>query len=207
MEKKRISNLDRYIEKKYPGAFLIERAELEVPDFLQRDFESGSNNCSIASIVRIINYYFKDINKEEVYKDVMKIARRTGYFDGIGTIPMFIAHIANTYFKKKGINGKSRGIYLGNFYSHIKDEINNLRPVMMNLGYGFYKNHSLVVFGYSIYYYKRMKIKILHVYDGWHRSKSYIDYNELNGFANLPIYSYNIFNIENWRWRKWINPI
>ena len=66
----------------------------------------------------------------------------------------------------------------------------------MNLASGYYKNHSLVISGYSVYKFKGMKVKILHVYDGWNKEKSYIDYNDLNGFLSFPVFSYNVFDID-----------
>ncbi|MDD7352910.1 MAG: C39 family peptidase [Peptoniphilaceae bacterium] len=196
MKKNRIANLNEYIEKNYPKAAFMESSEVKMQNFLQRDFEDGSNNCTIASLTRIISYYFKDLDKFEIYEEVFKIARKNGYFGNIGTIPFFISRIANTYFRKNNMNLKSKGIYMGNFYSNVKNEIDNFRPVLMNLGSGYYKRHSLVIFGYSIYKFKGMKIKILHVYDGWNKTPSYIDYNDLKGLKNFPIFSYNIFNID-----------
>lgn len=200
MKKNRIANLNEYIEKNYPKAVFMESSEVKMQNFLQRDFEDGSNNCTIASLTRIISYYFKDLDKFEIYEEVFKIARKNGYFGNIGTIPFFISRIANTYFRKNNMNLKSKGIYMGNFYSNVKNEIDNFRPVLMNLGSGYYKRHSLVIFGYSIYKFKGMKIKILHVYDGWNKTPSYIDYNDLKGLKNFPIFSYNIFNIDLSSW-------
>lgn len=196
MEKNRIANLNTYIENHYPGARFIESSDLELPDFLQREFNDSHNNCTIASLTRVINYYFRDKDKFEIYDEVFAIAKKNGYFKKIGTLPVMISHIANIYFKKNKIDIRARGIYLGNFYSHVKDEIDNFRPLVMNLGSGYYKNHSLVISGYSIYKFKGMKVKFLHVYDGWNKTKSYIDYNDLRGFLKVPIFSYNVFDVD-----------
>lgn len=196
MKKNRIANLNTYIEKNYPGAKFMESSDIDLPDFLQRDFEAGLNNCTIASLTRVITYYFKDFDKFEVYKEVFEIAKRNGYFKKYGTLPVFISRIANIYFKRNNIGIRARGVYLGNFYSHVKDEIDNFRPLLMNLASGYYKNHSLVISGYSVYKFKGMKVKILHVYDGWNKEKSYIDYNDLNGFLSFPVFSYNVFDID-----------
>ena len=196
MEKNRIADLNEYIEKNYPKAIFMESSEIEIPNFLQRDFQDGEKNCTLASLTRIINYYFKDLDKFKIYGEIFEIARRNGYFKEIGTLPFFISRIANTYFKKNKMKIKARGIYLGNFYSHVKEEIDKFHPVLMNLATGYYKNHSLVIFGYSLYDYRGMKIKILHVYDGWNKSPSYIDYSDLKGFMSFPVFSYNIFNID-----------
>lgn len=196
MEKNRIANLNTYIEKNYHGAKFIEASEIDLPDFLQRDFEAGLNNCTITSLTRVITYYFKDLDKNKVYKEVFEIAKRNGYFKKYGTLPVLISRIANIYFKRNNIPIRARGVYLGNFYSHVKDEIDNFRPLLMNLASGYYKNHSLVISGYSVYKFRDMKVKFLHVYDGWNKEKSYIDYNDLNGFLSLPIFSYNVFDVD-----------
>ncbi|MDU1177410.1 MAG: hypothetical protein E6987_07320, partial [Peptoniphilus harei] len=70
MEKNRIANLNTYIEDHYHGARFIESSDLELPDFLQRDFDDSHNNCTIASLTRIINYYFRDKDKFEIYDEV-----------------------------------------------------------------------------------------------------------------------------------------
>lgn len=41
-----------------------------------------------------------------------------------------------------------------------------------------------------------MRLKFLHVYDGWNKDKSYIDYNDLRGFMKLPVFSYNVFSVD-----------
>ena len=196
MEKNRIANLNTYIEDHYPGARFIESSDLELPDFLQREFNDSHNNCTIASLTRVINYYFRDKDKFKIYDEVFAIAKKNGYFKKIGTLPVMISHIANIYFKKNKIDIRARGVYLGNFYSHVKDEIDNFRPLVMNLGSGYYKNHSLVISGYSVYKFKGMKVKFLHVYDGWNKTKSYIDYNDLRGFLKVPIFSYGVFDVD-----------
>ena len=196
MKGKRISNLDKYIEENYEDAEFIESSEIDVSNFLQKDFEVGASNCTIASLTRIINYYYKDMDKFYIYDEVFKIARRSGYFKDFGTIPFFISHISNKFCYNNNLKLRCRGVYLGSFYSNVKEEIDSFRPVVMNLGSGYYKRHTLVVFGYSIYEFKGMKLKILKVYDGWNKTPSYIDYNALKGFMKAPIFSYNIFNID-----------
>ena len=56
MEKNRIADLNEYIEKNYPKAIFLESSEIEIPNFLQRDFQDGEKNCTLASLTRIINY-------------------------------------------------------------------------------------------------------------------------------------------------------
>lgn len=55
MEKNRIADLNKYIEKNYPKAIFMESSEIEIPNFLQRDFQDGEKNCTLASLTRIIN--------------------------------------------------------------------------------------------------------------------------------------------------------
>lgn len=196
MGKNRIANLKEYIEKNYPGAIFLESSEIEVPNFLQADFEERESNCSLASMTRIISYYYKDLDRFEIYREIFEIARTNGYFKEIGTLPFFISRIANIYFKKNKMDLRARGVYLGNFYSHVKEEVDKFHPVLMNLGSGYYKRHSLVIFGYSLYDYRGMKIKFLHVYDGWNKTPSYIDYSDLKGFMKFPVFSYNIFKFD-----------
>lgn len=193
--KREIINIDEYINKNYKGAFLTSMKSLKLKTFTQRDLSSIENNCSITSITRIMNYYL-NVDEKEIYDEVLEIARHHLFTETLGTFPNKIDDISREFLKKHGIKNKIRGIYLGNFYTHIKGEIDNLRPLMMNLAVGYYKNHSLVVSGYRIYNYNGMNIKIIEVIDGWRRNIRYIDYTDLRVKYILPLFSYNTFKIE-----------
>ena len=50
MEKNRIADLNKYIEKNYPKAIFMESSEIELPNFLQRDFQGADNNCTLREL-------------------------------------------------------------------------------------------------------------------------------------------------------------
>lgn len=194
---KKITDIDFYIKNYYEGAELIDENILSLPNFTIKDLTNDRNSCSLVSLTRIINYYFPNLSLEEIYNYIIIFARKRGYHEECGTFPNFISEIAKSYFKFKKIPAKCRGIYFSNFYSHIKNEIDNKRPVIMNIGAGFYKNHTLNVIGYRIYKYKSLKIKILEVLDGWSREIRYLDYSALKGLLNEPFYSFNLLRLIN----------
>ena len=189
---KRISDLDSYINKYYNGAELIEEKSIDLPTYTIKDITNDRNACSLVSLTRLINYYYKDIDPMDIYNFIIIFARKRGYYEEYGTFPNFISEIGNSYFKLKKIPLKCKGIYFTNFYIHVKNQIDKDRPVIMNIGEGYYKNHSLTVRGYKIFLYKKLKIKILEVIDGWSKEKRYIDYSALNGLNSLGAYSFNL---------------
>lgn len=190
-----INNIERYMDENYEGAILISTRRLNLKKFTQRDISNIENNCSLTSITRIINYYI-DRDEKEIYDEVLKIARRHMFSEKLGTFPNKIDNISREFFRRNNIDLDVRGVYFGNFYSHIKNEIDNLRPLIMNLAIGYYGRHSLVVVGYRIYKYRGLNIKILEVIDGWRRDIRYIDYTAFMAKYIFPLCSYDLFKVK-----------
>lgn len=189
----KISNIDRYMDKNYPHARLIEKNSLILPNFLQEDVSKDLNNCSLTSILRVTNFYIPDLDKKVAYNKLYRIAKTRGYIAAIGTLPGVISLIANSFFKNNDIPLKSSSVYFFRYFYKIKNEIDNKRPFLMNLAVGYYRNHTVTVVGYREYFYKDLKVKILEVIDGWTQEVRYIDYSVLNGLFSLPLYSFNLF--------------
>ena len=186
-----IDFLKNYIDSNYNGAVLLEEKSLILDNFIQNDFFLSDKNCSLVAMTRIIKYYcepFNNIpyNSKDIYKEIYNIALHYGFNLRTGTPPTKIDYILSDYFEKIGIEIKSKDYYLPNFYKPIKKELDNNRPLIMNIAFGEYNNHSITITGYKIYKYKHMNIKFLEVYDGWKRTHSYIDYN---------VFAHNLFSI------------
>ena len=82
----------------------------------------------------------------------------------------------------KTFNVKSQVRYLkgvGYNWNIIKNNIQNNIPMILSLwndGRNYYKNHSVIIVGFNEFKTK----KILTVYDNWHETLSYIDYDKLS---------------------------
>ena len=102
-----------------------------------------------------------------------------------GTFPTKINNIIDDVLDYYGYSKSySDGIYVWSFGGEVKDEIDNNRPVVMNIARGYYGNHSVTVCGYAIYKSKHDFLwtsytkthDLIRVYDGWTTSTRYIDY-------------------------------
>lgn len=192
---KQITNIEEYMNRQYPHHQWIAGKILSVPDFIQSELGDVKNNCSLASMTRILEYHLK-LPRKDLYAEIFTLGLKHGFMPQRGIFPNKIDNIANDFFKKHQIEGRCRGSYFGNFYKPVMREIDGDRPLMMNIGIGYYRDHSLTVVGYRIYRYQGMNIKILEVIDGWRRGISYMDYSQLTGLFSLPIFSFNTFEIK-----------
>ncbi|MBL7574714.1 Peptidase_C39 like family protein [Peptoniphilus asaccharolyticus DSM 20463] len=188
-----------YITKNYSGAVLVEENSLDLPNFLQNEFKQPNKNCSIVSITRVISYYqdyFSNISEQEIFDQVFTIAKSYGFSDAIGTLPVKIDDIMKDYFRFYGIKIKAKGKYFSNFYNPVKSEIDKGRPLLMNIAFGEYHNHTVTITGYKIFKFKGMNIKFIEVIDGWRKTKTYIDYNIFShSLLSAGVCSYNTLEI------------
>ncbi|EFI41799.1 MULTISPECIES: hypothetical protein [Peptoniphilus] len=198
-----IDYLYGYILKNYNGARLISEKSLELENFIQNDFESSEKNCSLVASTRVIKYYADRISilpkdESEIFKQIYTLAQKYNYNEKIGIFSTKVDDILRDYFTFFKVNTISRGHYFGNFYKPVKKEIDENRPLVMNIAFGEYHNHTVTVTGYKIFKFKNMKIKFIELYDGWRREKSYIDYNIFaQGIFSKGICSYYTIKIIN----------
>ncbi len=181
-----ISNISKYLLEQYgQKGVLVKRGRPIVMNHKSMEEISGrkTRNCSVVAVTRVLDYYRtsrkipgipEDIR--EIYKDVEEIAESYGYTDKIGTIPFFISGIARESFGKYGIKTKCKGVYVWTFEKQVVKEISEGRPVIMNIARGYYKDHTVVVVGYSIWRVGEKLYPMLRVIDGWKSGYHYIDY-------------------------------
>ena len=113
------------------------------------------------------------------------MAKKYGYTEKGGTWPTKINNIIDDVLEDYGYSKSySKGIYVWTFSGQVKKEIDNKRPVVMNIVRGYYGNHSVTVCGYSIYKSKHKLLigsytkthNMICTYDGWKSTRRYIDY-------------------------------
>lgn len=174
------SNIAGYLQEQYGDAVaLTSQKTLKFTPLLQKDY-GGSMDCVLTSITTILNKG----NPQIIYNKVEEVAKKFLYKDNIGTIPFFIKGILDTLTNKKTKRGYLKDT--GYNWAVIKKLLKSNRPIllsMMNDGKNYYQSHTVTIVGYAEY--NHGKIRMLKVFDNWHRSISYIDYNWLSTFSSI----------------------
>ena len=187
-----IDNCAKYLKDRYGGTITKTSSKsLTMATFSQSSLDNGSN-CSLAAITRVLYYYNKNgytkisNDYKTIYSNVKKIAKKYGYTSRDGISATKINNVVNDVLKDYGYSKSNcKGIYVWNFKNQVKKEIDNNRPVIMNIARGYYGNHTVTVCGYAIYKRSSKKSKIssnktynmIQVYDGWTTYKRFIDYS------------------------------
>ena len=181
-----ITNISKYLLEQYgEKGVLVKRGRSILMNQQSMAEISGrvTRNCSVVAVTRVMDYY-RRVNKLQqipediriLYKQVEEVAEAYGYTDKRGTMPFFISGISREGFKQYCIKARCRGVYVWSFEKHVVKEISEGRPVIMNIARGFYKDHTIVVAGYSIWKVGDKLYPMLRVIDGWKRGIHYIDY-------------------------------
>ena len=181
-----------YVNDKYGSGWTASSwgtLEPNVPNFLMNDLEYGANNCTLTGITRLFAYqrdnngYTTIPDNATLYGDIKAIAEGYGYSSDGGTSPTKINNIINDVFEKYGIFGKGNSTYVWDFNT-VKKEIDAGRPLLFNIAFGYYGDHTVVVIGYSVFTKNtgifQKKARFFKVYDGWTKSNRYIDYDLIN---------------------------
>ncbi len=181
-----IKNISKYLMEQYgEKGVLVKRGRSLLMNQMSMEEISGrrTRNCSVVAVTRVMDYYRQSRNLlgipediHELYRQVEEIAQAYGYTDKRGTVPFFIAGITKEAFKEYGIKARCRGAYIWSFEKHIVKEISAGRPVIMNIARGFYKDHTVVVCGYSIWRVGDKLYPMLRVIDGWKKGIHFLDY-------------------------------
>lgn len=152
---------------------------------LQKDY-GGRLDCTLTSLTMVEYFKHPDYTPWELYDDIENIAKKYFYSPSIyGTIPIFIKSIHENIKTQLSDNSKTYFKFIKNITYNIdtiKKCINKNTPVilsMMNDGRNYYKNHSVVIIGYSTYEINNTTKDILIIYDNWSNMISYIDYSRL----------------------------
>ncbi len=198
-----ITNIPKYMTDQYntKGTLIKHGRALNMNQQSMEEISGRrTRNCSVVAVTRIIDYYRRTLgirsipeDIREIYRLVEEVATAYGYTDKRGTIPLFISGITKEAFKQYGIRTKCRGVYIWSFEKHVAREISEGRPVIMNLARGFYKDHTIVVSGYSIWRAGNKVLPMLRVIDGWNKGIHYVDYESFSKDISQSIFgSFNL---------------
>ena len=201
------TNISKYLEEQYGQRGTLVRSGRAISmnsQSMEQISGRRTRNCSVVAVTRIIDYYRKKYGLADIsddiratYKVVEDIAESYGYTDKIGTIPFFISGIAREAFENYGIKAKCKGVYIWTFEKQIVREISAGRPVIMNIARGFYKDHTIVVTGYSVWRVGNKLYPILRVIDGWRSGYHYLDYEAFaRDFSQSIFGSFNTIELK-----------
>ena len=163
---------------------------LNIKPLIQDDY-GEDNDCSLVSILTILNYKFANLDLNHWYSIVERLAKKYFYTGDNGTLPFFI----NSIMKRVAPEYNSHARYLKNIgfnFNTIKKQLDQDNPViisMMNDGRNFYKNHSVVAIGYNVYKIDNRPIRMLAIYDNWSREVRYMDYERLSMITSINYYA------------------
>jgi hypothetical protein len=198
-----IKNIPGYLFEKYGDkGVMVKRGRSLTMNHMSMEEISGrrTRNCSVVAVTRILDYYRQTMNIQtipedihEIYRLVEEIATAYGYTDKRGTVPLLIAAITREAFREYGVRAKCRGVYIWSFEKHVAREIAAGRPVIMNIARGFYKDHTIVVCGYSIWRVGDKMYPMLRVIDGWNKGIHFLDYESFAKDMSQSIFgSFNL---------------
>ena len=201
-----ITNVSKYLMEQYgQRGILVKRGRSILMNQMSMEQISGrvTRNCSVVAVTRVVDYSRQQLKLpgipediHELYKFVEEVAEAYGYTDKRGTMPFFIASITRETFKEYGVKARCRGVYVWSFEKHVVREISEGRPVIMNIARGFYKDHTIVVAGYSIWKVGDKLYPMLRVIDGWKKGIHYIDYEAFSKDISQSIFgSFNTTRI------------
>lgn len=169
-----------------PGGKKVSEKILPFSKSNQDYMETGKNklsNCALTSIHEIFTYYWvvkhytnfpmyypgDDIQNyiDPLYEYEKKRAISAyGYSDEGGLGFTKIPDLINDCIHHYGYSGNATNRYLYTA-SSIKDEIDSSRPLIMNIGSGKYKDHTVSIYGYAEYYYSGDSTTYATISDHW----------------------------------------
>lgn len=185
-----IYNLYDYVNDRYGSGWSYDGGNFlwDVTPHLQKSLETDSSgnavsNCTLTALSTIFEYHMNNgysnipSTIQDIYDDVREVAVEYGYTPEDGTWPTKINNIVDDSWSKWGYNGEGNSDYILSF-STGKSEIDNERPFVFNITFGYYANHSITVFGW-VEYDKDWSFKRHYyaVYDNWTTSTRYVDYD------------------------------
>lgn len=166
------SNFEGYIKSTYGEVSLKDFKQIiKITPFLQQNF-GGDGDCTLTSILTVVKYYKPELDENEVYNYIEKIAKKYLYHEQRGTMPTFNKAIIKEVFNYFGITKKVSSRYfkgIGFNQTTIINELKQNHPIIISLekdGREYYKNHTVTIIGYSFYKTKNNKdILLLRIYD------------------------------------------
>ena len=149
-------NLINYLIDNFGKPNFVETKTIVIQAFLQKNY-GGIGDCTLTSILELVMYYKPELNDNEVYNYIEKIAKKYLYRENFGTSSFFNKLIIKEVFKHFNINKSVTSKYIKNIGFKKEDIVKILKtktPIILSLtndGRNYYMNHTITIIGYTIY--------------------------------------------------------
>lgn len=181
----KIADPDAYMAVRCGSGYTCRAEALPPPEaenFRMEDLSEDGKSCTLAALTRVLAYY-RDHGAAfpedgALYSAVREAAVKHGYTVRRGTNPFRIAAVAREVLRHFGCPGKVKSRYLWSF-STMRRAIGNGHPLLFNIAFGYYRDHTVTVIGVREYRRAWKKRRLIEVYDGWTKEKRYIDYDRI----------------------------
>lgn len=173
-----ISDCDAYVKDRYGRECHMEtEKELSLESFSMSDISTDANNCVLTGITRILSYHLKGkVSVTEIYCQVKTVAMQKGFSTKKGLPFHKIRGVLKLVAEAFGLQScRVKSVYLFRIFHAVKKEIDAGNPVLLNISWGYYKNHTVTGIGYRIYKRNRRTCLFIVVYDGWTNQKMFLD--------------------------------
>lgn len=153
---------------------------------LMDDFRPGVGCCSITALTYVLDFHQRKNPQivfpgtiESLFTTIEREAAHHGYSLSRGRMnPLRIGSVVRAVWRNLGYTAHSRSILLVG-RKVLMDEIDQDRPLLMNIAFGYYRRHTVTLVGYQVWQ-KKIGSKIrervfLKVLDGWTRAERFID--------------------------------
>jgi hypothetical protein len=157
---KRLNNstLKNYLEDTYGEVKLKTYKHIpNIKAFLQNDY-GGDGDCTLTAILTVTSFYRSELNINDVYDYIEKIAKKYFYNPKLGTAPFFNKAIVKEVFNHFKIQKPVYSKYLKNIGFNINTIMDEIRigchPIILSItkdGRKYYNNHTITIVGYNIY--------------------------------------------------------
>jgi len=155
---------------------------VEMDSNLQMSGRKDAENCSVAAVARVSEYWSsrQQVKFPHYLADTYQVAEilaasKYRYTAKKGLSQFRISPLLHEVAHRNGINLDCRLHILWNYKKHIEGELDAGRPVILNIAFGYYHNHSITVAGYRVYECGGRKYTMLCTADGWSEGARYID--------------------------------
>lgn len=190
-----ISDCEKYLRERYGAEPLLEKELLlavETAPNLQISGRSGAENCSVAAAARVCEYWCSAQNVKfphdlaDTYQvSEILAASKYKYSAQRGLSQFRIKPLLHELTHRYGIYLHCRLHILWSFGKHMEHEFEAGRPVILNIAFGYYRNHSVTACGLRKYRCGERLIAMLAVADGWDPGIRYIDMHDFRRFPGF----------------------
>lgn len=138
---------------------------LEVPVLRMADLPAPGNHCVPTAITAVISFSSPDAAPiPDLFTTVFNQVRESGFHPRWGVMPWRISAALGQAARQAGLAGvQARTRYLWSLRRQVMLPLSQGLPVILNIGWGRYRQHTIVVHGYEQ---QAGRTRLL-VADGW----------------------------------------